>query len=65
MLFPHVRQQLGDKSHAMEIENLTGRIQALEFTNEAHQQEILRLNEGHQQTIEEKNAALALLNDDL
>ena len=65
MLFPHVRQQLSDKSHAMEIENLTGRIQALEFTNEAHQQEILRLNEGHQQTIEEKNAALALLSDDL
>ena len=65
MLFPHVRQQLSDKSHAMEIENLTGRIQALEFTNKAHQQEILRLNEGHQQTIEEKNAALVLLNDDL
>ena len=64
-MFPNVRQQLSDKSHAMEIENLTGRIQPLEFTNEAHQQEILRLNEGHQQTIEEKDAALALLNDDL
>ena len=49
----------------MEIEGLTDRIQALEFTNEAHQQEILRLNEDHQQAIEEKDAALALLNDDL
>ena len=52
VLFPHVRQQLSDKSHAMEIEDLTGRIQTLEFTNEAHQQ-----------TIEEKDAAIALLND--
>ena len=49
----------------MEIENLTGRVQALEFTNEAHQQEILRLNEKHQQAIEEKDSAIALLNDDL
>ena len=54
VLFPHVRQQPSDKSHAMEIEDLTGRIQALEFTNEAHRQ-----------TIEEKDAALAMLNDDL
>ena len=53
-LFPHVQQQLSDKSHAMEIEDLTGRIQALEFKNEAHQQ-----------TIEENDAAIALLNDDL
>ena len=54
-----------NKLHAMEIENLTGRVQALEFTNEAHQQEILRLNEEHQQAIEEKDSAIALLNDDL
>ena len=54
VLFPHVLQQPSDKSHAMEIEDLTGRIQALEFTNEAHRQ-----------TIEEKDAALAMLNDDL
>ena len=54
VLFSHVRQQLSDKSHAMEIEDLTGRIQTLEFTNEAHQQ-----------TIEEKDAAIALLNDGL
>ena len=69
VLFPHVRQQLSDKLHAMEIEDLTGRVQALEFTNEeecqAHQQEILRLNEEYQQAIEDKDAALALLNDDL
>ena len=49
VLFPHVRQQLSDKLHAMEIEDLTSRVQALEFNNEeerqAHQQEILRLNE--------------------
>ena len=53
-LFPHVRQQLSNKSHAMEIEDLTSCVQALEFTNEACQQ-----------AIEEKDAAIALLNDDL
>ena len=45
VLFPHVRYELSDKSHAMEIEDLPGRVQILEFTNEAHQQKILRLNE--------------------
>ena len=69
VLFPHFWQQLSDKSHAMEIKDLTDRVQALELTNEeerqAHQQQILRLNEDHQQTIEEKDTALALLNDDL
>ena len=54
MLFPHVRQQLSDKSHAMEIEGLTGCVQALEIKNEAHRQ-----------SIEEKDAAITLLNDDL
>ena len=54
VLFPHVRQQLSDKSHAMEIEDLRGRIQPIEFTNETHQQ-----------AIEEKDATNALLNDDL
>ena len=49
----------------MEIEDLINRVQALEFMNEEHQQEILRLNEDHQQAIEEKDAAIALLNDDL
>ena len=38
----------------MGIEDLTSRVQALEFTNEAHQY-----------AIEEKDAAIALLNDDL
>ena len=54
VLFPHVQQQLSNKSHAMEIEDLTSRVQALEFTNEAHQQ-----------AIEEKDGAIGLLNDDL
>ena len=65
VLFPHVRQQPSVKLHAMDIEDLTGRVQVLEFTNESLQQEILRLNEEHQQTIEEKDAALTLLSDDL
>ena len=65
VLFAHIRQQPSDKLHAMDIEDLTGRVQALEFTNESLQQEILRLNEEHQQAIEEKGAALALLSDDL
>ena len=69
MLFPHVRQQLSDTLHAMEIEDLTSRVQTLEFTNEkerqAHQQQILRLNEDHRQTIEVKDVAIALFNDDL
>ena len=42
----------------MEIEDLTNRVQALEFTNEeechTHQQQILRLNEEHRQSLEEK-----------
>ena len=54
VLFPYVQQQLSDKSHVMEIEDLTDRIQALKFTNEAHQQ-----------AIEEKDAVIALPNDDL
>ena len=54
MLFPHVRQQLSDKSHAIEIEGLASRLQALEL-----------MNETHQQTIKEKDAAIVLLNDDL
>ena len=54
VLFLHVWQRLSDKSHTMETEDLTGRIQALEFMNEAHQQ-----------AIEEKDAAITLLNDNL
>ena len=54
VLFPHVLQQPSDKSHAMEIEGLTSRVQVLEITNEAYQQ-----------AIEEKDAAITLLNVDL
>ena len=54
ILLPHVRQQFSDTSHAMEIEGLTSRVQVLEITNEAHQQ-----------AIEEKDATISLLNDDL
>ena len=42
----------------MEIEDLTSCVQALEFTNEEerqiHQQQILRLNEDHRQSIKEQ-----------
>ena len=58
VLFPYVRQQLSDRSHAMETEDLTSRVQALEFTNEEERQ-------AHQQAIEEKDATISLLNDDL
>ena len=58
MLFPHIWQKLSDRLHAMEIEDLTNRVQALKFTNEeerrAYQQQILRLSEEHQQSLEEK-----------
>ena len=54
VLFPHVCQQLSDKSRAMEIEDLADCIQSLAFTNETHQQ-----------SIEEKDVRIALLNDDL
>ena len=37
VLFPHVRQKLSDKSHAMEIEGLTSRFQAVKIKNETHQ----------------------------
>ena len=68
-MFPHVRQQLCDKLHAVEIEDLLSRVQAFDFINEeerqANQQQILRLNENHQQAIEEKDVTIALLNGDL
>ena len=68
-MFPHVRQQLSDKLHAVEIEDLLSRVQAFDFINEeerqANQQQILRLNENHQQAIEEKDVTIALLNGDL
>ena len=47
LFFPHVLQQLSDRSHAMEVKSLTNRAQTVEITNEAHQQ-----------TIEDKDAVL-------
>ena len=54
VLFSHVQQQLSDKSYATKIEGLTSRVEALEIANEAHQQ-----------TIGVKDAAIALMYDDL
>ena len=55
VLFTHVWHQLSDKVYAVEIKDITNHVQALDFTNEqeyqAHQQEILRLNEEHRHTI--------------
>ena len=48
VLFPHVRQQPTNKIQEEHQQAITGRdnqIKALEFTSEAHQQKILRLNE--------------------
>ena len=47
MLFPHFRHQLKNKIQEEHQQAITGhdnRIQALEFTNEKHEQKILRLN---------------------
>ena len=65
----HILKDIVPRGFDAKIEDLTSRVQALEFTNEvesqAHQQQILRLNEDHQQAIQEKDVALALINDDL
>ena len=48
VLIPHVRLQLANKiqeEHQQTITDRDNQIQALKFTNEAHQQKILRLNE--------------------
>ena len=42
------------EEHQQAITGRDNQIQALESTNEKHQQQILRLNEDHQQTVEEK-----------
>lgn len=56
--FPDFRQQLTVKLYAVKIEDLTNRVQALDFTNEderqTHQQQILKFNEEHLQSPEEK-----------
>ena len=61
VLFPHARQKLSYKSHAMKIEDLTGHAQALDITNEAHRQETLRLNEEHEQTMRKRMQQLHCL----
>ena len=45
------------------ITHRDNQIQILESTNEKYQHKILRLNEDYGQTIEEKDTALAVLND--
>ena len=48
VLFPHFRQRLINEiqeEHQQAIEEKDNQMQALEFTNEKHQQKILRLNE--------------------
>ena len=48
MMFPQIRRQLTNKMKEEDQQTITDRdnkIQALEFMNEKHQQEILRLNE--------------------
>ena len=42
------------EEHQQAITDRDNQIKALELTNEKHQQQILRLNEDHQQTVEEK-----------
>ena len=54
MLFPHVQQQLTNKIQEEHQQPITGRanqIKALEFTNEKHQQKILRLITGRDNQI--------------
>ena len=53
------------EEHQQAITDRNNQIQALKFRNEEHQQKILRLNEDHQQAIEENDATIILLNDDL
>ena len=53
MLFHHVWQQLSDQFHAMEIEDLTSRVQTQMKKNIRHE------------AIEVKDAAIAFLNNDL
>ena len=55
-MFPQIQQQLSDMLKC--DGNLTNHVQALGFTNEeerqAHQQDILRIDEEHRQSLEEK-----------
>ena len=48
-----------------EVRKLASVIEEKDNQIQAHQQKILRLNEDHQQAVEEKDTTIALLNDDL
>ena len=54
----HILKDIKPGGFDAEIEDLTSRVQALEFTNEEERQ-------NHQQAIEGKDVKIALLNDDL
>ena len=54
----HILKDIVPRRFDAKIEDLTSRVQALEFTNEEERQ-------AHQQAIKEKDEAIALLNDDL
>ena len=58
VLKEHILKDLIPRGFDAKIEDLTNRVQALEFTNEEERQ-------AHQQAIEEKDATIVLLNDDL
>ena len=60
-MFPQIRRQLTNKMKEEDQQANTGRdnqIQALEFINEKHQQEILRLNEEINDLIANRYVAL-------
>ena len=61
VLFPHFRQRLTNKiqeERQQAIEEKDNQIQALEFKNEKHQQNILRLNEQIDDLIKNRHVAL-------
>ena len=57
-LMKHILKDIVPRGLDAKTEDLTSRVQALEFTNEEERQ-------AHQQAIEGKDATIALLNDDL
>ena len=60
VLFPHVRQRLTNKvheEHQQVIEEKDNQIQALEFTNDEHQQKILKLNKEIDDLIKNRHVA--------
>ena len=54
----HILKDIAPRGFDAKIKDITDCVQALEFTNEEERQ-------AHQQAIEEKDATIALLNDDL